>query len=85
MMSSSLISKVEKASRYSQEKGRVSFSSFTVNFKGDHNAYTVKFTAEDRWSCTCGFFARHEVCSHTMALQKMLDGMMPEKATAESV
>ncbi|MBI2855150.1 MAG: hypothetical protein HYX87_09580 [Chloroflexi bacterium] len=81
-MASSLIGKVEKANRYAQEKNRVAFSSFKATFQGEHNLYTLEYN-EGRWHCTCRFFGLNGLCSHTMALQKMLDGMLPEQIPAE--
>ena len=74
-MYSSLIGKVEKAKRYAAERDRVAFLHFTATFRGDHDRYQVSY-GEGKWACTCAFFSRYAVCSHTMALQRMLDGMV---------
>jgi hypothetical protein len=74
-MHSSMISKIEKARRYAQERERVTFQSFTATFRGEHNTYTVTFEA-GRWGCTCPFFIRHRTCSHTMALEHILGEMV---------
>jgi hypothetical protein len=75
-MQSSLIGKIEKARRYAGEHDRISFSSFTVRFRGEHDHYRVSFD-QGRWQCTCSFFSEREVCSHTMALERVLAGMLP--------
>ncbi len=78
-MQSSLIGKVEKAMRYAQEPGRVTFSDFTATFRGEHDSY--RLTCKDNvWHCSCHFFPQWNTCSHTMALQKMLGQMLPEEA-----
>jgi len=77
-MYSSLIGKIEKSKRYSEEKERVRFSQFKVEFRGEHNNYEVSYDV-DTWSCSCQFFVGHGLCSHTMALQRILEGMLPEK------
>ena len=82
-MQSSLIGKVEKAKRYAQEPNRITISKFTADFRGEHNHYTVSYT-EDKWHCTCHFFSQWGLCSHTMALQELLTGMLPEQALASS-
>ncbi|MBF8264584.1 MAG: hypothetical protein HW384_448 [Dehalococcoidia bacterium] len=75
-MQSSLIGKIEKARRYAQERDRVTFSHFTVNFRGDHDAYIVNYDS-GQWRCTCNFFSQWGMCSHTMALERILDTMLP--------
>lgn len=80
MMQSSFIAKVEKSMRYAREKDRVCLSSLTATFKGDHDTYNVQLR-DGNWRCTCGNFLRHGFCSHTMALQRILDGMVPVEAT----
>lgn len=76
-MQSSLISKIEKARRYAEEKDRVTFSGFTAQFHGEHNDYTVSYR-EGKLHCTCDFFSGWGLCSHTMAIHKMLGGMLPK-------
>ena len=74
-MDSSLIGKVEKARRYAQEQDRVQFREFALRFRGDHQAHEVTFR-EGTWACTCGYFPTHKACSHTMAVERMLRGMV---------
>ncbi len=80
-MHSSLIGKIEKARRYAQEPDRVSFTSFRTTFRGEHDSYEVAYDA-GRWHCTCAFFAGWGVCSHTMAIQRLLGQMLPKPAQA---
>ncbi len=80
-MQSSLIGKIEKARRYAQETDRITFSEFSVKFRGDNNSYVTGYK-DGKWSCTCSFFSTWKVCSHTMAMQKVLGGMLPEEALA---
>ena len=77
-MDSSIISKIEKARQYAEEKGRVSITSFAATFKGNHDQYDVRFEY-GAWRCDCHFFATREVCSHTMALQRILDEMLTKQ------
>ena len=78
-MQSSLIGKIEKAKRYAQEPERVTFSGLSVKFRGENNDYTTEYK-EGKWHCSCGFFSSWGVCSHTMALEKILSNMLPEEA-----
>jgi len=78
-MQSSLIGKIEKAKRYAQETERVTFSQFSVEFRGEHDNYTTSYR-DGKWHCSCHFFSSWGLCSHTMALEKILGNMMPKEA-----
>ncbi len=78
-MQSSLIGKIEKAKRYAQEKDRVTFSALSVKFHGENDDYTVSY-GDGKWRCTCRFFSQWGLCSHTMAMEQILRGMLPEEA-----
>ncbi len=83
-MQSSLIGKIEKAKRYAQETERITFSELSVKFQGEHDNYTISYQ-DGKWHCSCHFFSNWGLCSHTMALQKILGDMLPEEAlTMES-
>lgn len=72
-----MIGKIEKAKRYAEERNRIRFEQFRVIFEGDNNLHTVQFE-QGRWQCDCDFFKTRAVCSHTMALERILEGMIPE-------
>jgi len=76
MYDTGMIGKIQKAKQYSQELDRISFNSFEVTFRGDHDTYTVSYD-DGQWSCQCNFFASHGVCSHTMTMEHVLRGMLP--------
>ena len=76
-----MIGKIEKAKRYAEERDRIEFNQFKVTFKGTNNLHTVTY-AEGEWQCNCDFFQTRGRCSHTMALETILDGMV-EIADAE--
>jgi hypothetical protein len=78
-MQSSLIGKIEKAKRYAQEQDRITFSELSVNFRGENNNYTTEYK-DGKWRCSCRFFAGWGLCSHTMALERILGNMLPEEA-----
>jgi len=78
-MNSSIIGKIDKARKYAEEKDRVQITSFHATFQGDHNTYQVSFGAGS-WHCQCLFFTTRRVCSHTMALQRMLDEVLVKEA-----
>ncbi len=74
-MHSSIIGKIDKARKYAEEKDRVNITILKATFQGDHNSYEVGFE-NGSWHCECRFFLTRGVCSHTMALQRMLDEML---------
>lgn len=80
-MDSGMIGKIEKAKRYARERNRIHFQSFTVAMDGENNPHFVNYANGD-WHCDCDFFRTRGRCSHTMALEMILEGMItePEKA-----
>jgi len=82
-MDSSLVRKMLKARVYVEEPDRVSFTSWTAEFRGDNATHTINFEASEpgssdsfsplagTWDCTCEYFERRETCSHVMAAQDM--------------
>jgi hypothetical protein len=70
-----LIGKIEKAKRYAQERDRITFQQFTVTFEGENNDHTVTYD-QGEWGCNCDFFQTRGRCSHTMALETILEDMV---------
>lgn len=77
-----MIGKIEKAKRYATERDRISMDHFSATFDGENNPHTVKYE-NGQWDCDCDFFMTRGVCSHTMALERILQGML--HATPEAV
>lgn len=75
-MHSSLIGKVEKAKVYARERDRIRFDAFAVTFRGENSDHVVSLQ-NGAWNCNCDFFSSWQVCSHSMALEKVLEGMVP--------
>ncbi len=78
-MNSSMIGKIAKARRYAQERERVSFREFRIAFEGENATYDVSF--DGAWHCSCEFFRGHDLCCHTMAMERILSGMLPAGST----
>jgi hypothetical protein len=74
-----MIGKIEKAKMYAQERNRIQFESFEVKISGDNNAHNIGYDS-GKWHCDCDFFRSRGVCSHTMAMEKVLDEMIPVTA-----
>ena len=79
LMNSSLISKIEKATRYAKEPQRVQLRGLEVDLRGDNDSHTVRLVG-DEWSCGCDHFQGHGLCSHVMALQKLFAVHLTESA-----
>jgi hypothetical protein len=82
-MDSGMISKIQKARRYAQERERINFVGFEVTFRGAHNSYTVSYDS-GQWNCGCHFFAKRGICSHTMALERVLGVMLISEERRQS-
>lgn len=83
-MNSSLVGKIEKARRYAAERDqRVRFTSFTVEVRGENETHEVRLQ-DGRLTCACEFFAGWGVCSHTMALERILGAMLPKEAISQA-
>ena len=78
-MDSGMIGKIEKAKRYAQERERFHFETLTVLVDGANNSHRISF-ADGKWHCDCDYFHGHGVCTHSMALEVLLKGMLPVSA-----
>jgi len=81
-VNSSVIGKIEKAKRYAEERDRIRFSALSVSFHGENADHRVDL-AGGKWRCTCDFFAGYGVCAHTMALERILEGMLPPEVISQ--
>ncbi len=81
-MDHGMIGKIEKAKRYAEQRDRIHFESFTVTFDGDNSPHTLTYT-QGQWGCDCSFFRSRGVCSHSMAMERVLAGMLPESTRME--
>ena len=77
-MQSSLISKIEKARIYATEHERFQFTALTCTIQGDSAPHQAALS-DDGWSCDCFFFQDAGTCAHTMAVERLLDQMLPER------
>ena len=72
-----MIGKIEKAKRYAEQTDRICFESLKVKIDGENNPHYIQLQ-NGIWSCDCDFFQTRQRCSHTMALEIILEGMLPE-------
>lgn len=75
-----MIGKRDKAKRYAQERDRIHFQTFSVTMDGENNPHHIHYD-HGKWQCDCDFFRSRGVCSHTMALEIVLDKMLAEPVT----
>ena len=81
-MDNAMIGKIEKAKRYAEERERFSFQSFTVTVTGENSDHVVKYE-DGKFECDCSFFQTRNYCSHSMAMERLLDQMIVSPAEAE--
>jgi hypothetical protein len=74
-MDSGMISKIEKSKRYADEPERIEIQDFAAVFHGEHADHDISYQ-HGSWSCDCDFFRQRGVCSHTMALERLLGLML---------
>ncbi|MBQ6517992.1 MAG: hypothetical protein IJI14_04675 [Anaerolineaceae bacterium] len=74
-MDYAMVSKLEKARYYATERDRFQFDNFQVTVKGNNHGHVVTYD-HGKWSCDCEFCKSHGRCSHTMALEIILHGMV---------
>ncbi len=74
-MDYAMVSKLEKAKYYAAERERFQFDTFQVTMNGKNNGHVVTYD-HGKWGCDCEFYKSHGRCSHTMALEIILHGMV---------
>ena len=70
-----IVSDVKKAKRYSEESDRISVLSFDAQFAGENSPHNLGYN-DGQWRCTCSFFGTRGVCSHSMAIERIMKGMV---------
>lgn len=75
-MHSSMIGKIAKAKQYAEEPERIQLTRFEATFRGENDTHTVSFD-QGQWKCTCRFFQDWDICSHTMAAERVLGITIP--------
>jgi len=70
-----IVSDVKKAKRYSEEPERIRVLSFEAGFKGDNKDHVVTYN-DGVWDSTSSYFKTHGVGTYTMALERILGGMV---------
>ncbi len=71
-----MIGKIEKSKIYAEERDRIEFESLRVTLRGDNDAIHKVSYDGGAWNCDCSFFGSRGVCSHTMAMERVLRDMV---------
>jgi len=79
---SSIIGKLEKARRYANEPHRFALTALAATFHGSNNEHPITLS-DDRWGCACHAFEEREGCAHVIAVQRLLETMLPLRARYE--
>jgi hypothetical protein len=66
-----IVSDVKKAHRYSEELDRLHIRTFDASFQGGHADHQITYE-QGNWGCSCSFFQRRNICTHTMTLERIL-------------
>ena len=82
-MDSSLVRKIEKAKDYAVQPGRVRLTQCKAEFRGENGDHTITYEA-GKWDCSCDYFMGRGTCSHTMAMQMILEGVVSLEPVASS-
>jgi len=72
-----MIGKIKKAKRYAEERERIQITNLAVTFDGTNNPHAVQLD-NGQWQCDCDFFQTRGRCSHTIALELILEGVSLE-------
>jgi len=62
-----------------EEVGRANFTKYSVKFHDENIDYDTNYE-DGKWHCSCRFFSIWGLCSHTMAMEKILANMLPPEA-----
>ncbi len=71
-----MIGKIEKSKIYAEERERIEFESLRVTLRGDNDSIHKVSYENGVWNCDCSFFNSRNVCSHTMAMERVLADMV---------
>ena len=82
-MDSGMISKIQKAIQYASQPERVKILGLSAMFHGNHSDYQVSLK-DNKWQCECHFFQQRGVCSHTMAIERLLEPKLTPQEAPEA-
>lgn len=82
-MDNAMISRIEKAKRYAEQPERFQFQTFKVTIRGNNSTHWVTYD-HGTLASDYDYFVKHGYSQHTMALERILQGMIVSPAQQES-
>ena len=70
-----IVSDVKKSKQYSEEDGHITIQAFNATFHGDNKDHQITYD-DGTWTSTSSFFQTHGVGAYTMAMERILQGMV---------
>ncbi|MCC7207632.1 MAG: hypothetical protein IT323_10010 [Anaerolineae bacterium] len=70
-----MIGQIAKAKHYAEERSRIAFKRFTVTLEGNNSTHIVSY-GDAGWQSDSSFFQQHGWSSHTIAMERILQGMI---------
>ncbi len=82
-----IVSDVKKSKRYTEEQDRIRFLTFEAAFQGDNKEHRISYD-HGKWDSTSSYFQHHGIGAFTMAMERMLKGMVepitvPQQSSVE--
>mgnify|MGYP001553547550 CR=1 FL=1 len=77
-----IVSDVKKSKRYTEEPDRIRFVNFSATFQGENKDHQVSYD-NGKWDSTSSYFQHHGVGAFTMAMERMLKGMVEPVTVAQ--
>lgn len=74
-MDYAMVNKMEKAKAYAKDRERFTIQKFECSVNGANSAHLVSYD-DGKWNCDCEFFQARGRCSHSMALEILLEDMV---------
>jgi hypothetical protein len=61
-----------KAEKYASAPERFTLFFIEMEVKAEHGNRLVTYSDDGEWTCVCDFFQQHQMCSHVMAVGRVL-------------
>lgn len=79
-----IVSDVKKAKRYSEEADRLRILAFEASFEGDNKTHMVSYD-HGVWDSSSKYFQANGIGAYTMAMERILAGLVEPIRTAAAV
>lgn len=62
-----------KSQRYVNELERFSLDELKLTINSEHGVRKIKYSKDNKFSCTCDFYKEFATCSHIMAIESLIN------------